>query len=221
MKFKLKLFPQKVTSSRLMGLVFLCLSPLSNADVVVLIHGYMGSPASWENSRINDILEDAGWQRGGLIVPETQAFYRDPMQRVSTDRAKNVSFVIDMPWMRPIDEQADYLDDALEVVLQMRPKEPVTLVGHSAGALAARLWLVENYKPNVVRLISIAAPNLGTERAFDALDLTDPTFAPLDAVRNMFGGKLYNTVRRSRKLVRDFTPPSERNPNVLYWLNQQ
>ena len=73
----------------------------------------------------------------------------------------------------------------------------------------------------MIRLVSIAAPNLGTTRAIDALELTDPIFAPIDAVRNMFGGKLYNTVRRSRDLIYDFTPPSRHNPTVLYWLNQQ
>jgi len=193
----------------------------ANADVLVLIHGYMGSPNSWENSRINDLLERKGWQRGGLIIPDTREFFPDPVHRLSSGRAKNISYVVDMPWMRPLDEQADYLEIAMQRVFTMRPNEDITLIGHSAGALAARLWLVQYYNPAVKRLISIAAPNLGTVRAIDALELTDPIFGPLDAVRNMFGGKIYNTVRHSRDLVYDFTPPSRSNPNVLYWLNQQ
>jgi len=193
----------------------------ASADVLVLIHGYMGSPASWEESRINDLLERHGWQRGGVIVPDTREYFPDPIHRLSSDRAKNISYVIDMPWMRPLDEQADYLDIAMQRVFKMRPDEEITLIGHSAGALAARLWLVQHHQASVVRLISIAAPNLGTPRAIDALDLTDPVFGPIDAVRNMFGGRLYNTVRHSRDLVYDFTPPSRSNPNILYWLNQQ
>lgn len=193
----------------------------ANAEVLVLIHGYMGSPSSWEDSRINELLERNGWRRGGLIIPDTREYFPDPIHRLSSDRAENITYVIDMPWMRPLDEQASFLNVAVQRVLKMRPDEEITLVGHSAGALAARLWLVQYYDPAVVRLISIAAPNLGTVRAIDALELTDPIFGPLDAVRNMFGGKLYNTVRHSRDLVYDFTPPSERNPNVLYWLNQQ
>jgi triacylglycerol lipase len=193
----------------------------ANADVLVLIPGYMGSPDSWEKTGINNLLEDHGWQRGGLIIPDTREYFPDPVHRLSSDRAENISYVIDMPWMRPLDEQAVYLDVAMQRVFKMRPDENITLIGHSAGALAARLWLVQYYKPSVIRLVSIAAPNLGTTRAIDALELTDPIFAPIDAVRNMFGGKLYNTVRRSRDLVYDFTPPSRHNPNVLYWLNQQ
>ncbi len=202
------------------ALAFLFFSGICAADVLVLVHGYMGSPASWENSRINEQLERSGWQRGGIIVPDTSTLYldrsRDPNRAV-----ENIVYVVDMPWMRPIDIQADYLDVAMNMIFKLRPNEEISLIGHSAGALVSRLWLVEHYDPAVVRLVSIAAPNLGTKRARDALNLTDSTFAPLDAVRNMFGGKLYNTVRRSRDLVHDFTPPSERNPTVLHWLNHQ
>lgn len=212
--------PKKCLNS-LIGFTLLGLINTASADVLVLIHGYMGSSMSWEESGVNSLLENAGWQRGGLIIPDTGDYLPDPSRRVPNQQAKDISFVIDMPWMLPLDEQADYLNTAMKMVFKMRPDENVSLIGHSAGALAARLWLVENHQPNVVRLISIAAPNLGTARAIDALELTDPIFAPIDAVRNMFGGKLYNTVRRSRRLMRDFTPPSKRNPTVLHWLNQQ
>lgn len=202
----------------LTALLFISLTNFASADVLVLIHGYMGSPDSWEQSHVNDILSEDNWKRGGVIVPDTRQFYPS---RTSSVKDKNISYMIDMPWMRPLDEQTDYLKVAMDQILKLRPGEKITLVGHSAGALVARLWLVQHYDPAVIRMVSIAAPNLGTSRAVDALDLTDPTFAPFDAVRNMFGGKLYNTVRHSRELVYDFTPPSERNPNILFWLNQQ
>ena len=44
---------------------------IASADVLVLIHGYMGSPDSWEKTGINNLLENYGWQRGGLILPDT------------------------------------------------------------------------------------------------------------------------------------------------------
>lgn len=204
--------------------LLLCLTFLTqplHADVLVLIHGYMGSPLSWEQSHVNDILAQDGWQRGGLIIPDTDEYYPDPQQSGDLGQIKNVSFVMDMPWMRPLVEQADYLDTGMQRIMSLRPNEPITLIGHSAGALAARLWLVEHNPKQVKRFISIAAPNLGTTRAYDALDVTSPLFGPVDAIRNLFGGKVYNTVRRSRPLVNDFTPPSKRNPNILYWLNQQ
>jgi triacylglycerol lipase len=213
--------PAKTFSKFLSAACLVSLINIANADVLVLVHGYMGSPASWEESRINGLLERNGWQRGGIIVPDTRKYFPDAINKLSSDRAKNISYVIDMPWMRPLEEQADYLEIAMQRVFKMRPDENITLVGHSAGALVARLWLVQYYEPSVIRLISIAAPNLGTPRAIDALELTDPIIGPLDAVRSIFGGKLYNTVRHSRDLVYDFTPPSRSNPNVLYWLNRQ
>ncbi|MEE9448100.1 MAG: hypothetical protein V3V09_09080 [Arenicellales bacterium] len=181
----------------------------------------MGSPSSWEFSKINAQLEQDGWQRGGLIIPDTQEYFSDPAQKFTIKEAQNISFVVDMPWMLPLEEQASYLNIALKQVMTLRPEENISLIGHSAGALAARLWLIQHYNPAIVRLISIAAPNLGTPRAIDALRVTSATIGPIDAMRNLFGGKLYNTVRRSRKLVREFTPPSKRNQNILYWMNQQ
>ena len=211
----------KQSLSRLAVLISIGLTNFASADVLVLIHGYMGSPDSWEESHVNDILSDSGWQRGGVIVPDIRQFYPDRRLSQSSKKAKNILYMVDMPWTRPLDEQTGYLKVAMDQIIGMRPDEKITLIGHSAGALTARLWLVQHYDPAVIRMVSIAAPNLGTERAIDALDLTDPSFAPFDAVRNMFGGKLYNTVRHSRELVYDFTPPSRRNPNILYWLNQQ
>ena len=211
----------KKSLSSLTALFFIGLTNIASADVLVLIHGYMGSPDSWEESHVNDILSDNGWQRGGVIVPDIRQFYPDRALSQSGTKAQNILYMVDMPWTRPLDEQTDYLKVAMDRILSMRPDEKITLIGHSAGALTARLWLVQLYDPAVVRMVSIAAPNLGTARAIDALDLTDPTFAPFDAVRNIFGGELYNTVRHSRELVYDFTPPSRRNPNILYWLNQQ
>jgi len=205
----------------LTGLLLAGTVHLASAEVLVLVHGYMGSPASWENSGINGILERNGWPRGGLIIPDTNEFIPAPRSKRPGQRSKNISYMIDMPWMLPLVEQSDYLGKAMQRVLKLRPNENITLIGHSAGALVARLWLIEFKNPAVKRFISIAAPNLGTLRAIDALELTDPVFGPIDAVRSMFGGKLYNTVRHSRDLVYDFTPPSQRNPNVLYWMNQQ
>ena len=194
---------------------------LAGADALVLIHGYMGSPFSWESSHINSQLEHNGWPRGGLIFAETGELIPPPGKHAHDKHPENVSYLIDLPWMRPLKEQTYVLNTAMQRILQLRPEEEITLVGHSAGALVARLWLVKYYDPAVIRLISIAAPNLGTSRADDALNLTQPLFPPFDFARNAVGGKRYNTLRRSRKLVRDFTPPGRDNRNILYWLNQQ
>ncbi len=193
----------------------------ARADVLVLVHGYMSSPDTWEKTRINDILVHAGWQRGGILIPADRRHIPDRRQTRNNAEAKNIFYMVELPWQYPLQAQADTLDIAMRRIMELRPDDAINLAGHSAGAVVARLWLVQNPQPAVKRLISIAAPNLGSERADDALTLTQPVFGPFDSVRNLLGGKRYNTVRRSRPLVRDLTPPSHRNPTVLYWLNQQ
>lgn len=100
-----KLIPKCLSAILLSGLI-----NITNADVLVLIHGYMGSPSSWEDSRVNELLERNGWRRGGLIIPDTREYFPDPIHRLSSDRAENITYVVDMPWMRPLDEQAEFLN---------------------------------------------------------------------------------------------------------------
>ena len=193
----------------------------ARAEVLVLVHGYMSSPDTWEKTHINELLVRDGWQRGGILIPAARRHIPDRRQTRNNSEAEKIFYMVELPWQYPLQAQADALDQAMQRILEMRPDDDINLAGHSAGAVVARLWLVQNPQPRVKRLISIAAPNLGTERADDALLLTRPVFGPFDSVRNLVGGKRYNTVRRSRPLVRDLTPPSRRNPTILYWLNRQ
>ena len=199
----------------------LLLSTTGRADVLVLVHGYMSSPDTWEKTHINEILVQEGWKRGGILIPAARRHIPDRRQRQNNTEAEDIFYMVELPWQYPLRVQADALNLAMRRILEMRPEEEISLVGHSAGAVVARLWLVQNPLPEVKRLISIAAPNLGTARAEDALTLTRPVFGPFDSMRNLLGGKKYNTVRRSRPLVRDLTPPSRRNPTILYQLNHQ
>jgi pimeloyl-ACP methyl ester carboxylesterase len=71
--------------------------------------------------------------------------------------------------------EAQYLADALELVAEAADGGgPVTLIGHSAGGLVARMY-VSNFTPNgnwthyrggVERLITLAAPHRGQDFAF-------------------------------------------------------
>ncbi len=191
-------------------------SPL-RADVVVLLHGFMGSPSSYEKSGINNLLESAGWGRAGIIIPDMG----EALSGRNPD-AENVAYLVDLPWMLPLRDQAQYFGLAMDRIITERPNEPITLVGHSVGGVVERYWLVTSGGPNVTKLITIASPHSGTQRATDALRLTNPVIYPVDQVRNFFGGDIYNTVRRSRALIKDLTPPQKsRRGNALTWLNTQ
>ncbi len=97
-------------------------------------------------------------------------------------------------------------------------EERLTLVGHSAGGLAARTALVRHNLKNVIRLISIASPHLGTDMAEKALDVSSIS-GPATMLPNIFGGGIARTAQRSQHLYADLSRP--RLGNLLDWLNKQ
>ncbi|MEA1888792.1 MAG: hypothetical protein U9N50_03285 [Pseudomonadota bacterium] len=205
---KTKIFLTKV-------ILILCLSlPASvMADVVVLIHGYHSGAYTWETSGVSSILEENGWSRGGLYAPagRTMQFYTG----AATNNG-NTAIVVDLPSEAPVALQAELLSQALNDVRLRYPAEAITLAGHSAGAIVARTVLVGGNTAGVSRLISIAAPNLGTERTIQALDATDIPW-PFSMAADLFAGEGYDTVKRSRHLLIDLLPATP--GTYLGWLN--
>jgi hypothetical protein len=42
-------------------------SNTASAEVMLLIHGYLGDANSWEKSGINNALDQSGWKRAGMF----------------------------------------------------------------------------------------------------------------------------------------------------------
>ena len=99
----------------------------------------------------------------------------------------------------------------------------MTLVGHSAGGVVARLALVTGGRGQVGRLITIAAPHLGTTRAWQAIEATDDSglLGGLKKwwVKRKVGEQVYEEVRQSRGALADLGPPVP--GSLLFWLNNQ
>ncbi|MDH5613083.1 MAG: alpha/beta fold hydrolase [Gammaproteobacteria bacterium] len=184
------------------------------ANVLVLVHGYLASPSSWEQSGINVTLEAQGWKRGGLFsnTPAGVQLYE------ADNKADNTVYVVDLPAEAPVIVQSDFLLGMLNTIRQKRPDEPLIIVGHSAGGVVARMSLIRGGAKNVAALITIASPHVGTTRANEALDATNES-GPFGIVKNLFGGSDYDTLKRSRGLLFDLTQPYP--GNMLYWLNNQ
>ncbi|MCK7500221.1 MAG: GPI inositol-deacylase [Comamonadaceae bacterium] len=87
--------------------------------------------------------------------------------------------------------QADALTRALRALEARHPGESFTLVGHSAGGVVARLSVVRGGVGQVKRLITIASPHLGTERALEAVDATH-SGGPFKIIKDFFGGRTYH-----------------------------
>ena len=200
-------------------LLLIALLPTVRADVTVLVHGYLGSSNSWVEPGIIETLAKRGHELSGVYYHSPQGVR---FLSVGSSGKKPV-YTLNLPSIAPIMLQADWLRLYLEDIRRRHPNEAIVLVGHSAGGLVARLLLVRDRPPNVTRLITIATPHLGTGRAYQALDAVSHggVFAPLQrwAVRRSTGRFIYNTLRVSRGVLLDLTPP--RPGNLLFWLNQQ
>ncbi|MGB5519179.1 MAG: alpha/beta fold hydrolase [Gammaproteobacteria bacterium] len=200
-------------------LVFLIVSITSvgaKADILVLVHGYLGSADSWEASGVNSVLEANGWKRGGLISSSPDAVA--PVYVGPGKDANNKVYVVDLPAEAPIAVQTDQFLGMLATIQTMHPDDPLIIVGHSAGGIVARMALVRGQPENIKALITIASPHVGTTRANQAIDATDES-GPFGFVKSFFGGSGYDTLRRSRGLLYDLAHPHP--GSLLYWLNAQ
>ena len=202
----------------LIGFLFLVagLSSLTaRADVLVLVHGYLGSAYSWDESGVTAVLQQHDWQRAGVYTAGPAGIQLSPAPGIQTKRK---FYAVDLPSEAPVLVQVYLLHEILDSVSKAHKNEPIFLVGHSAGGVIARTALVRGDVGNVKALITIASPHLGTSRAEQALDATDIPF-PLSVITDFIGGDTYNTARRSRSLYVDLVRPQP--GTLLYWLNGQ
>ncbi len=209
-----------IKAVRLLFLGLLASLPV-RADVTVLVHGYLGSDRSWVDSGVIAVLQDHGHVLRGTWHPSPQGPVFLPLDK----GPGGTLYTVLLPSIAPIVVQANWLAAYLQEIHRRHPGEPITLVGHSAGGVVARMTLVRHRPASVHRLITIAAPHLGTWRALQALDaVNDDWPPPLHQVRRWevqrrLGEPLYHTLRASRGVLQDLVPA--RPGTLLYWLNQQ
>ena len=202
-----------------LALWLLALAP-TWADSLVLVHGYLGSSRSWIESGVVAALQRNGYQLTGLCRPGTGG--HPAWQALRPPVGERDIYLVDLPSLAPLALQAAWLSACLRD-LQRCGAGPITLVGHSAGGLVARMSLVRDHPAGVTRLITIATPHLGTWRALQALDAIDDGgfFGMVRRweVKRRIGSHLYHTLKASRGLLHDLAPP--RPGNLLFWLNAQ
>lgn len=189
-------------------LVVSLLSPVAQAATLVLIPGFQESGMAWRFQHVTSSLEASGWVDGGHLTLTPQGVVN---HRPLAKRPKKVVYTLELPNQHSITQQAAVLDHYLKVLAAQR-KEPLSLVGHSAGGLVGRYWLVTAHSVPVDTLITIATPHIGTPWAdFSEVALN----TPLAELAAGLGFDLASAQPLSRELR------EERPGNFLYWLNHQ
>ena len=190
-------------------------SASAHADIMLLIHGYLGDAYSWEKSGINSELHQQGWQRAGMF----QGSQRGPQLFIAENKkADNKVYVATLPSDAPVMIQADTLKNIIDIIRENHANDKIILVGHSAGGVVARMTLIRHQLQNIKALITIAAPHIGTGRADQALNIT-ANHGPFNMVKSFVGGRDYDVLKQSRGLMIDLRHPQA--GNMLYWLNSQ
>ncbi|MBF0414450.1 MAG: alpha/beta hydrolase [Magnetococcales bacterium] len=178
----------------------------ARADLVVLIHGYLGSPQSWLDSGVVPILERHALPYEGVLLSDWPWFVPSPRHGVRKSNPEHAVYLAQLPSLAPIGLQALVLERQLHQLAHARPGQSLILVGHSVGGVVARAALTRGGLPSVKALITIAAPHLGTPRAEQALDaISDPW--PIEVFKEFFIGGPYPLLRDSRDVLQDLTRP--------------
>lgn len=195
----------------LLGALCLCLSWPSMlwADAMLLIQGHLSHAQQWRHSGVAAALVQAGWQDGGHLHLSSQgvALHGPPRE------GEQQFYTITLDTAAPLWVQQQQLTPYLRFLAGRHAGEALHLVGHSAGGVVARLWLVQHRQPEVASLITLASPHLGTGLAELGRAVGS---SPLAMMAPMLGAGEFN---RSQALLVDLQ--REQSGNLLYWLNRQ
>lgn len=193
---------------RILLFIALLTSASVQAKTMVLIHGYMADGMSWRSSEATKGLVQAGWKDGGEY-----SFNHAGMLTPNNPQAGiDAFFTVNLPSKAPIEVQTSILGRYLDHLYSIR-NEPFIFVGHSAGGIVARLYLLIPTHVPASALITISTPHLGTPTANIAFSAGD---SPIGILLDLAG---QDDIRDSRGLFSDL---KEAVPNTfLYWLNQQ
>ena len=112
-----------------------------------------------------------------------------------------------------IENQARQLHHYVEYIRKQHAGEQIIFVGHSAGGIVARLYMVEQVSDDLIALITIASPHLGTDKAEIMKMFPQELLAWLEPIPGV------NRLYRSQGLFFDLIP--NRSDNLIGWLYYQ
>jgi len=181
----------------------------AQADTVLLLHGYLASGNEWHRAGIVEKLDHNGWLYAGKLQIKNNVVNGATNNLSNTRR----TYASSLTSQQSISAQTEQLERYIEFIRRQHVGEQIILVGHSAGGIVARLFMVEHPNTDLIALITIASPHLGTEKAELAQSVSENYLSwlkPFPGVKDIY---------RSQGLFFDLMP--DRSDNLIAWLNYQ
>ncbi len=175
----------------------------ASAEVALLIHGYLSNAATWEFSGVNAALRQAGWQYAGNFTFSPTGLLQLPAPH--DDESKKQFYTIDLPSIAPAPLQASWLKAAVDAISRAHPDENITLVGHSAGGVVARLMLVQYGNKRVFDLVK----DFGTSESPKSTRSSTTHWCPGRPGHPAFRHNIASSLRLHTGLPYDWTPRSD------------
>jgi pimeloyl-ACP methyl ester carboxylesterase len=175
------------------------------AEVVVLVQGYLAKGKDWRESDVTGVLSRSGWEDAGHLQLRDRK--RLP---AGAPRFYTLELTTDARIGRQVEELLIHLQR-----IRRGSSESLILIGHSAGGVVARMAMVRRPDLDVAALITVASPHRGTENAILGLAAGQ---SPLGWFSQLLGREK-DLLGRSQGLYFDLAP--EQPGNLLFWLNHQ
>ena len=112
----------KIINRLFSSFLLLSASFAAQADVLVLVHGFMGSPYSWQSSGVLPQLAATGWQPAGIVSASGQ-------QRFAATSGKNPLYLAALSSEAPIPVQVQELTTILHHLQKQHPDESIRIAG--------------------------------------------------------------------------------------------
>ena len=192
-----------------LAVLLACAQPAAHAETLLFVHGHLGGAQNWRSTGITARVAAAGWHDAGTLSLRSGRI----THRGAHGSAAQRFFTLQLDGQTELQRQAASLSRYVAWVRARYPRTPVILIGHSAGGLVARLYMVQNPAANVAALITIATPHLGTPFA-QVGELVERT--PLMWLAPLMG---VTELRGALGLYRDLAV--EQPGNFLYALNRR
>ncbi|MCW8983235.1 MAG: alpha/beta hydrolase [Gammaproteobacteria bacterium] len=178
------------------------------AKALIFIQGYDEDGSEWRSHGVTAMLMANGWSDGGHLIDNGTSVMM-PSQVKGADQFYTIALPTEAPLMFQLPILARYID----TVNLRHQSEPLILVGHSAGGVLARLYMVQNPLTAVAGLVTIASPHRGTGLSEAGLMVGQ---SPLSWGLPIIGA---NSINRSQGLFYDLV--REAPGNFLFWLNRE